>query len=328
MPFKRVCSNLSTYLLKLLVMNDLAIIIPAYKIDFFDKTLDSLARQTCKNFNVYIGDDNSPYDFESLIAKYTDLISIKYVKFETNLGSKNLVKQWERCISLTENESWLWLFSDDDVIGSRCVELFYDEIKNKKYDIYHFDVKIINHNDVLLRVPYGYNSIYTSRQLYLAKCSSKIESFVVENIFSKAIYQKVNGFQEFDLAWGSDTATWVKMSQYTGIKTIKGDYIYWRQSNLNITPQKNKDMSIRKLLANVEFFHWSNTFWGNEWKMRSKNVFFFTKRVLYYLPFLPFNKIKEVLDLAKQYNILNNFQSYILMCLCRIEKINKKDVNY
>lgn len=30
-------------------MNDVAIVIPAYKIDFFRDTLDSLDKQTCKN---------------------------------------------------------------------------------------------------------------------------------------------------------------------------------------------------------------------------------------------------------------------------------------
>jgi glycosyltransferase involved in cell wall biosynthesis len=111
-------------------MSDLAIIIPAYKIDFFKDTLDSLARQTCKDFTVYIGDDCSPDDFKSLIAEYKDKIHIVYCRFDENLGGKDLVGHWKRCIDLTQNEPWLWLFSDDDVIGERCVELFYKEIED------------------------------------------------------------------------------------------------------------------------------------------------------------------------------------------------------
>jgi hypothetical protein len=38
----------------------LAIIIPYYKLCFFEENLQSLAAQTDKRFKVYIGDDASP----------------------------------------------------------------------------------------------------------------------------------------------------------------------------------------------------------------------------------------------------------------------------
>ena len=38
----------------------LAIIIPYFKLTFFEETLKSLASQTSKRFKVYIGDDASP----------------------------------------------------------------------------------------------------------------------------------------------------------------------------------------------------------------------------------------------------------------------------
>ena len=57
-------------------MKQLAIVIPAYKIDFFRTTLDSLSAQTCKDFTVYVGDDCSPYDFQSLVDEYVNIIDI------------------------------------------------------------------------------------------------------------------------------------------------------------------------------------------------------------------------------------------------------------
>lgn len=48
-------------------MKKLAIVIPAYKVDFFETVLFSLAQQTCKDFTVYIGEDCSRDDFKSLI---------------------------------------------------------------------------------------------------------------------------------------------------------------------------------------------------------------------------------------------------------------------
>ena len=46
------------------MLTKLAIIIPAYKAAYLDRTLDSLSQQTDKEFSIYIGDDNSPYDLE------------------------------------------------------------------------------------------------------------------------------------------------------------------------------------------------------------------------------------------------------------------------
>tara|TARA_B110000240_G_scaffold195891_1_gene246534 strand:+ start:1600 stop:2013 length:414 start_codon:yes stop_codon:yes gene_type:complete len=76
----------------------LAIVIPYYKITFFEETIASLANQTNKNFKVYIGNDASPECPEALIEQYKDKFNFIYKKFETNLGSTSLVKQWERCI--------------------------------------------------------------------------------------------------------------------------------------------------------------------------------------------------------------------------------------
>ena len=110
----------------------LAIVIPYYKKTFFRETMESIASQTCKDFVLYIGDDASPENPQDIIDDYKDKISIIYHRFEKNLGGKDLVAQWERCIALTKGEDWLWLFSDDDEMGNTCVEELYDVIKNNE----------------------------------------------------------------------------------------------------------------------------------------------------------------------------------------------------
>ena len=56
------------------------------------------------------------------------------------------------------------------------------------------------------------------------------------------------------MAWGSDTATWVKFSKVTGMRTISGDFIYWRVSSENITPTTNPEFVVRKQRALLIFF--------------------------------------------------------------------------
>ena len=122
----------------------IAIVIPYYKFAFFEETLKSLANQTNKNFMVYIGDDASPEDPTSLLQNYKDKFEFIYYRFENNLGSKSLVKQWERCIAMTQGEEWIKILGDDDVIGNYVVESFYknyEKISQKKYQCNSFCFK-------------------------------------------------------------------------------------------------------------------------------------------------------------------------------------------
>ena len=111
--------------------NNLAIVIPAYKATFLAAALDSIAAQTCKDFTLYIGDDHSPNNLEEIVGRYREKINLVYKRFDNNLGGKDLVAQWERCIDMTQDEEWLWLFSDDDVMEPSCVENFYRVYKKQ-----------------------------------------------------------------------------------------------------------------------------------------------------------------------------------------------------
>ena len=66
--------------------NKLAIVIPYYKIDFFEETLKSVAAQTDNRFTLYIGNDKSPHDPSPLIEKYFPKGNYHYYNYEDNLG--------------------------------------------------------------------------------------------------------------------------------------------------------------------------------------------------------------------------------------------------
>lgn len=242
-------------------INKLAIVIPAYKPTFFASALDSIAAQTCKNFTLYIGDDCSPFDLKSIVDKYSDKISLVYHRFDTNLGGTDLVAQWKRCIDMTQGEEWIWLFSDDDIMEEKCVEEFYDlsdEIKNNY--IIHFDIKQINEfNNGELTVQPRFPKIMNDFEFISNKVKGNINSFVVEYIFPRYVYEKANGFQNFDLAWGTDILTWMKFAGCcNGIYTINktNAYVRWRKSSENISPCEIRPILLRKhhaIIANAAF---------------------------------------------------------------------------
>ena len=164
----------------MLKQNDLAIVIPAYKSTFLAAALDSIAAQTCQDFTLYIGDDCSPNNLEEIVDKYRDKINLVYKHFNTNLGGKDLVAQWERCIDMSQDEEWIWLFSDDDVMEASCVEIFYKSIQetNASYDLYHFDVKVINDDGKITSIPDKYPQDLDNFSYYKGKLKGKYASLV------------------------------------------------------------------------------------------------------------------------------------------------------
>ena len=188
----------------------LAIVIPYYKKTFFRETMESIVSQTCKDFILYIGDDASPEDPLDIIEKCKDKISIVYHRFEENLGGKNLVAQWERCIDLTNGEEWLWLFSDDDVMQNTCVEEFKKTIiQNECIQFIRFSKRFSN-----VRTGEGYNTIYekgkTSFTDFVMDALDLTQNHVTmpEFVYKRNLYER-NGYVNFPLAWWSDKATYL-----------------------------------------------------------------------------------------------------------------------
>jgi len=231
-------------------MNQLAIIIPAYKASFLAASLESITSQTCKDFTLYIGDDCSPYDLESIVKKHQDKINIVYKRFEANLGAKDLVAQWERCIDLNQGEEWLWLFSDDDIMAPNCVEDFYKTQKKHPEDkLFHFNINVINADGKLLHSSEQWPEHCTTKRYLDGKLSAKgFITYVVEFIIHRDIFFGAGRFQNYDLAWGSDFVSWVKFSNLNnGICTISDARISWRDSGENISPNHNSNIIYRKM---------------------------------------------------------------------------------
>jgi len=294
----------------------LAIIIPVYKIDFLDSALSSIALQTNKNFSVYIGDDNSPYDVKTVVDRYVDKINIVYKRFSDNLGGKNLVAQWTRCIEISKNEEWLWLFSDDDEMDPECVNCFYKELEKtkSKYDVYHFNIKVIDENSDCVQIPKKYPKEISSFEFYKDKMLGTLKSLVVENIFSRNVYNKTGGFEEFDLAWGSDTATWTKFIKSTGMYSIDNSYVLWRKSGQNISYDNSEITIERKFDALLEFYNWSFNFFGSNFKIKLLNYISCLKRLR---SFRQYTKDETINDFIRKY-LQNNYKTKLFEYIMKI----------
>lgn len=243
--------------------NILAVIIPAYKPTFFEKTLCSLAQQTNKNFIVYIGDDCSPYDLQSICDKFKNRLNIHYHRFQNNIGAKHLVHQWKRCVNLMQDEKWIWLFSDDDIADENCVEIFYKTIAadNNSFDVYRFDTRIINKNDEIVEVLPESPFTESSFDMAIEILKFNRGNSIVDHIFSKGVYNKYNGFVYTDYAQGADWATSILLSTHKGVCTMPGAKVNWRLSDENLS---GKAWASQQMIeGHLQFLAWiANHFYG------------------------------------------------------------------
>ena len=244
----------------------LAIIIPAYKATFLPAALDSIAMQTCKDFTLYVGDDCSPEPISDIVEQYRDKVELVYQRFDTNLGGKDLVAQWERCIAMSQDEPYIWLFSDDDVMEPNCVEELFRQIENTKgvYNLYHFNVDVIDERGAFKCRKQDYPAVLSAYRFYCGKNSMRLSAFVVENVFSRKVYERFGGFMKYDLAWGSDIATWIVFCGEKGMCTVPHARVKWRQSSQNISPNYSRQISERKLRADQNLLNWAYQYFGME----------------------------------------------------------------
>lgn len=304
--------------------NQLAIVIPAYKTTYLDKALKSIASQTCKDFTLYIGDDCSPHDIKSIVDQYKSKISLIYKRFDANLGGKDLVAQWKRCIDMTQDEQYLWLFSDDDIMDADCVEMFYKTIK--KYPncgLLHFNINKINQRSEVVASMERWPSYCSTKEYLDGKLGAKgFVSFVVEFIIKRDIYTQCGGFENFDMAWGSDFISWVKFSDMAnGIVTIDKARVSWRESNENISPDHRPETIYRKLISVILYTKWISDFaknknYGKRW-FYSKYALGELKRNKKFLSKKAFNRLLRFYVETNMinsiwYNILKIFYSFII----------------
>lgn len=232
----------------------LAIVIPYYRSTFFEETLQSLANQTDKRFTVYIGDDASPENPSTVLVKYKEKFNFTYKRFEKNLGEISLVQQWNRCITMIDNEEWLMILGDDDKLAENVVEEFHINytIFNGKSNVIRFFTEVIDGKSENLPQSYLPNPLWENAiDAFVRRIKILSRSTLSEYVFSKKAFVKF-GFRDYPLAWHSDDMAWLELSDSQPIYAINNATVSIRISAISISG--NMDNLPVKQLASVLFY--------------------------------------------------------------------------
>ncbi|EIA10426.1 glycosyltransferase family 2 protein [Flavobacterium frigoris] len=220
----------------------LAIIIPYFKLTFFEETLQSLANQTDKRFKVYIGDDASPENPLELLERCKGKLDFVYHRFGENLGGTSLTQQWERCIEITADEEWLMILGDDDVLGENVVEEFF-----KQYNTFENKTNIVR----FATVSHDYKKSQTSKVFthpnwemaadsYFRRLIELTRSSLSEYVFKRSIYAEYK-FYNYPLGWHSDDWAWLEFSNGKPIFTINKSIVSIGFSEISLSGMDNNN---------------------------------------------------------------------------------------
>lgn len=236
-------------------MCKLAVVIPYYKLTFFNDTLESLANQTDKRFKVYIGDDASLENPLTLLSRYKDKFDFVYHRFNDNLGRISLKKQWDRCIELSGNEEWIMILGDDDYLEHTVVAFWYENyhLFYKKAEVIRFASKMIIEETNTVSDVYTHPIWEAATESFYRKFEHLTRSSLSEYIFSRDSYLKY-GFHDYPLAWNSDDRAWLEFSDRKPIFTINDSLVYFRLSAYNISGKE--DNNEVKSLSVIAFYRY------------------------------------------------------------------------
>lgn len=230
-------------------------LLPAYKSKFLKQALDSMQRQTYKNFKVIISDDCSPEDVYSVCKHYLLDTRFSYRRNDSNIGSTDLVNHWNLLVDISDTE-YLVMASDDDIYEPTFLEEI-DKLtsKYKQAKIIRARTSIIDDKNNTTHIEGSFNEI-VSLEGFLQEMHSPSFVFCVGNlIFKRNALIEGGRFEYFPMAAYSDNATMIKQSKDGCINTSVPLFNF-RFHNSQLSSSVKSYNSRMKCLAGLKYDKW------------------------------------------------------------------------
>ena len=230
-------------------------VLPAYKSEYLQVAIDSILQQTYIDFELIIVDDASPYHLESIVNQYNDN-RIVFHRNENNIGGKNLVSNWNKCIKYAKGE-YVILASDDDIYSPFFLQQVDERIKDyPNVDIIRSRVNRIDSDGIITDIEQIYKPFMPFSE-FVFYWSKGIINCIANYAFKRTALLDAGGFVDMPCAWYSDDITIVNMS-VNGIATTDDALFYFRTSDKSISWTFNQETIRKKWKANGMFYQWFN----------------------------------------------------------------------
>lgn len=215
--------------------------------------------QTCQNFELIVVNDCSPENLDSVMNLFNDS-KIHYYKNEKNFGAKNVVDNWNKCLSYCSGE-WVICMGDDDMLMPFCLEEYANAIKKNPYvDEFHGRVRLIDENDDLIEILPDRADVESAYANIIHRLEGR-RQYIGDFCYRISRLRKEGGFYKIPFAWGSDDITSYICGVPNGVGNINVPIFCYRMNRLTIS---NSGYECEKLKALLIVDKWLNDFIANQ----------------------------------------------------------------
>lgn len=215
-----------------------SIAIPAYKNHYLYECISSILQQSYTNFEIVILNDASPYDIKSIVDKFDD-VRIRYYENEKNCGAYDLVRNWNKCLNLSEGDYFMCI-GDDDYLDVNCLKNYYNTILvYPNVGVIHGQTIVVDEKSKPIKIQEfrpEFESAYS--MIYHRIFHGRIQ-FVGDFLYKTKLLKEVGGFYYIPLAWGTDDITAIIAAKESGIANVSSPCFYYRQNRYTISKSVN-----------------------------------------------------------------------------------------
>ena len=231
-----------------------SIVIPAYKATYLEECLDSVLKQTYPYFEIIILNDASPEKVKEIVDSYTDP-RIFYFENEVNTGAVDVVKNWNKCLSLSTGD-YIICMGDDDKLLPNSLDEYLKLIRQfPNVAVYHGWTEIIDENSLICDIQEPRPIIESVYSLMYYRWKGR-KQYIGDFLFNRKKLKQNGGFVYFPMAWGSDDATAYMMAK-NGIVNTQVPVFQYRVNSQTISKSGNVFL---KLQGYEAFVKWIDVF--------------------------------------------------------------------
>ena len=230
-------------------MSDITVVIPVYNVEkYLKKCVDSVEKQTYKNFEVILVDDGSTDSSGELcdaLAKENDNIRVIHQENKGLGGARNTgIKS---C-----NTEYIMFLDSDDYIHPELLEKCVDVLKKNNCDIVLFDMISVNEQGekgVLYSAPCDSGKILSETE----KGGLCISPSACDKVYRTSLF-KDNGIYYPNKVWYEDLRTTPKLLVFADriIKSESEPLYYYLQRSDSIMHTPDYDRMVRERMAAAE----------------------------------------------------------------------------
>lgn len=235
-------------------------ILPAWKGKYLRESIASILAQSFADFELVIVDDCSPDHLKEIVDSFHDS-RISYHRNKENIGGKDLVAQWNHCLSFATGD-YVILATDDDVYEPSFLEYFSKMIdKYPEVDLLRSRILQMTDEGEILGMDTYYKE-HLSFAEYVYSMMHGMKSGIPQYIFKRKVLINKGGFVSFPYAWASDDASAIMMAVNGVIASEKCLVKFRYSSGINIT--SNQQLLPGKIGAAMIYYKWLCDFIKNK----------------------------------------------------------------